>query len=86
MCAAASPASDPLRQALGRELLRLAKHEDDVAACEAAQVQYWQAMPRSIAGHRGAAAALRAAADELLADTAPVAGRDRADRGRRPIA
>jgi hypothetical protein len=60
--------ADRLRRALRRELLRLAQHEDDIAASEAEQVHYWEAMPTSVTCHRQTAAALRAAADELLAD------------------
>ncbi|HQR28736.1 MAG TPA: hypothetical protein PLP61_16955 [Nocardioides sp.] len=61
-----SPAPDQLREALRSQLLRLAEHEDDVAATEAEHIHYWEAMPASITSHRQAAAALRAAADDLL--------------------
>jgi hypothetical protein len=53
--------------ALRRELLRLAREEEDRAATEAALVPYWSVGPPSIQGHRAAAAILRAQADKLLA-------------------
>jgi hypothetical protein len=62
-----APASESLRDALYHELLRLAQHEDDVAACEAERVHYWETMPVSVSAHRRCADALRAVADELLA-------------------
>jgi hypothetical protein len=52
--------------ALRRELLRLARAEDDRASAEAAKVPYWAACPPSVQGHRAAAAILRADADSLL--------------------
>jgi len=52
--------------ALRRELLRLATLEDDLAACEAAQLPYWSPFPASVAGHRAAARALREDADRFL--------------------
>ena len=48
-------------------LLRLARHEDELAAAEAARVPYWEPHPPSVLGHRTAAQALRAEADTLLA-------------------
>ena len=54
--------------ALRRELLRLARAEDDRAAAEAAKVPYWAACPPSVLGHRAAAATLRADADSFLAE------------------
>lgn len=57
---------DPLRDALRRELLRLAQHEDDVASRDAARVHYWEPTPITVVVHRQCAAALRDAADELL--------------------
>ena len=51
---------------LRRELLRLARKEDNQAALEAAAVPYWAAGPSSIQGHREAAVVLRAEADRLL--------------------
>ncbi|MCW2765485.1 MAG: hypothetical protein JWO11_1444 [Nocardioides sp.] len=51
---------------LRRELLRLARLEDDKAANEAAGVPYWSPCPPSVNGHREAAAALRQGADALL--------------------
>jgi hypothetical protein len=52
--------------ALRRELLRLARAEEDRAATEAARVPYWSTCPPSVQGHRAAAAILRADADTLL--------------------
>jgi hypothetical protein len=60
-----SPKVDGLRQALRLELLRLARHEDDLAAAEEAEVPYWAPCPPSMLGHRTAAAALRADADRV---------------------
>lgn len=53
---------------LRRELLRLAHHEDELAADEAAKVPYWAPHPSSISGHRAAAKVLRADADQLVYD------------------
>lgn len=61
-----APGQDRLQDALRQELLRLARHEEDAAAAEAGRVRYWEAMPDTVAVHRRCAAALRAAADELL--------------------
>jgi hypothetical protein len=58
----------PLGDVLRRELLRLARHEEDQAAAEAATVPYWSVGPPSIQGHRVAAAVLRAEADKLLTE------------------
>jgi hypothetical protein len=58
----------PLDDALRRELLRLARAEEDQAATEAATVPYWTAGPPSIQGHRVAATILRAEADRLLSE------------------
>jgi hypothetical protein len=52
--------------ALRAILLRLAKHQDDLAALEAATVPYWTPCPPSVLGHRAAAEALRAQANEYL--------------------
>ncbi len=52
---------------LRRELLRLARIEDDLAANEAAAVPYWAPHPPSVLGHRKAAAALRNDAGAILA-------------------
>ena len=60
--------SAPIASALRRELLRLARAEDDQAAAEAAKVPYWAACPPSVLGHRAAAAALRADAERFLAE------------------
>jgi hypothetical protein len=49
-----------------RELLNLARIEEDRAADDAAAVPYWSHRPPSVAGHNAAAAALREAADRLL--------------------
>ena len=67
MSAPSTPVPDQLHDALRQELLRLAQHEEDIAASEAARVHYWESMPVTVATHRTCAAALRAAADELLA-------------------
>lgn len=48
-------------------LLQLARVEDAMACDEAAAAPYWEPMPASVSGHREAAVALRARADELLA-------------------
>jgi hypothetical protein len=58
--------SGHLSHALREELLRLARCEDDCADSEAVLAHYWEPMPLSVAIHRQCAAALRAAADELL--------------------
>lgn len=52
-----------------RELLALARLEEDRAANDAAAVPYWSHRPASVAGHQAAAAALRDAADRFLAVT-----------------
>jgi hypothetical protein len=57
---------EQLHEALHKELLRLAQHEEDLAAREAQPVHYWEAMPVTVAIHRHCAAALRAAADDVL--------------------
>jgi hypothetical protein len=57
---------DDARRVLGlvrKELLRLARHEDALAAAEAASVAYWARCPDTVPGHRRAAAALRADAE-----------------------
>jgi hypothetical protein len=51
--------------AMRRELLRLARAEEDRAATEAAQVPYWASCPPAVQGRRAAAAILRADADSL---------------------
>lgn len=66
MVATDAPVAEQLRHAVSTELLRLAAQEEDVAACEAEHVHYWEAMPGSVLSHRQAAAALRAAAEDLL--------------------
>ena len=67
MSATTAPVLDQLHRALRKELLRLAQQEEDIAAGEAQPVHYWESMPESVVMHRRCAAALRAAADELLA-------------------
>ena len=62
--------SSPVASALRRELLRLARAEDDRAAAEAAKIPYWAACPPSVLGHRVAAATLRADADNFLTEVA----------------
>jgi hypothetical protein len=75
MSAITAPASDQLHQALRQELLRLAQQEEDIAARQAQAVHYWESMPVTVAVHRQCAAALRAAADELLTSSAARPGR-----------
>ena len=65
MSAPTTPLTEHLHEALRKELSRLAQHEEDVAASEAARVHYWETMPVTVAIHRQCAAALRAAAEEL---------------------
>lgn len=47
-------------------LLDMARHQDDLAADEAASTPYWQPHPMTVHGHRSAADALRAEADLLI--------------------
>jgi hypothetical protein len=47
-------------------LLQLARHQDDLAANEAAATPYWATCPPTVLGHRAAACALREQADSLL--------------------
>lgn len=54
-----------LVELLRRELLKLAIHEDELAANQAAGVPYWAPTPASVIGHRAAAAALRDDADRI---------------------
>ena len=65
MSASTAPLTEHLHQALRKELSRLAQHEEDVAASEAAHVHYWETMPVTVSIHRQCAAALRAAAEDL---------------------
>jgi len=53
---------------LCRELLRLAKAEEDCTAEEAARTPYWSPCPPSVLAHRAAARALRADAQRLEAE------------------
>jgi len=55
-----------IRTLLRRELLRMARIEEDLAATEAAAVPYWAHCPPTVTGHRTAAAVLRENADRLL--------------------
>jgi hypothetical protein len=66
MSAPTARVADPLHRALRTELLRLARQEEERAARVAQGVHYWESMPVAVTVHRQAAAALRAAADELL--------------------
>jgi hypothetical protein len=60
----------PIAAALRRELLRLARAEDDKAAAEAAAVPYWSPCPPTVQGHRFASMVLRADAD-LIVEAVP---------------
>jgi len=62
-----SPKSLELITALCRELVALAKHEDDLAAAEAALTPYWSPCPPTVLGHRAAARALREDLDRFEA-------------------
>jgi len=66
MSAAASTLSQEVVAAVRRQLLRLARLEDDRAATELARVPYWSPCPPSVVGHRVAARLLREEADALL--------------------
>ncbi|HSV40349.1 MAG TPA: hypothetical protein VLI04_16425 [Nocardioidaceae bacterium] len=59
--------SNDLIVALCRELITLAKSEEDLAAAEAARTPYWAPSPPTVEGHRAAARALRADAARLEA-------------------
>ena len=52
MSASTAPLPEHLHQALRKELSRLAQHEEDVAASEAAHVHYWETMPVTVSIHR----------------------------------
>lgn len=58
--------SPEVLQALRLELLKLARHEDELACEEAARVPYWAPCPESVTGHRSAARVLMAQATALL--------------------
>ena len=58
---------EPTASKLRSILLNLARHQDNMAADQAASTPYWAPCPPSVLGHRSAAAALRAEADHLLA-------------------
>lgn len=51
---------------LRARLLELARHQDELAANQAATTPYWKPQPPTVHGHRSAADALRAEADLLL--------------------
>lgn len=55
-----------LAMLMRKELLRLAKAEEDLAAAEAARVPYWSACPVSVIARRAAAQTLREDADRFL--------------------
>lgn len=57
--------------ALCRELVALARHEEDIAAAEASRVPYWSPCPSSVDGHRAAARALRAEVERLQGEARP---------------
>ncbi|RHW28504.1 hypothetical protein D0Z08_01110 [Nocardioides immobilis] len=65
MTAAPDGLAPELVTAICRELWRLAKAEDDLAAAEAAATPYWRPCSPSVLGHRAAAGALRADAMRL---------------------
>lgn len=50
-------------------LLEMARRADSLAADEAASTPYWAPTPTAVLAHRGAAALLRAEADQFLAAT-----------------
>lgn len=58
--------AEQLHDALRQVLLRMARLEEELAACEAEHVHYWEPVPVTVGVHRRCAAALREAADELL--------------------
>jgi hypothetical protein len=60
------PGRDHVLDELRQQLLRLARHEEEVAARVAAHVHYWEPTPVTVVVHRQCAAALRDAADELV--------------------
>jgi hypothetical protein len=62
---AGGPEAVALGNSMRRELLRLAKIEDEIAAGEAATVPYWAPSPATVLGHRLAATALRDSADQI---------------------
>jgi hypothetical protein len=60
--------SPELLAALCRQLVDLAKHEEDAAAAEASRTPYWSPCPSSVDGHRLAARLLRERAAGLEAE------------------
>ena len=56
-----------MARALRSRLIELARHQDELAAHEAAATPYWAPQPPTVHGHRTAADALRAEADILVA-------------------
>ena len=75
MSAPTTPVAEQLPAALRKELLRLARQEEDAAAVEAGRARYWETTPSTVAIHRQCAAALRAAADRLETHDRPRPGR-----------
>ena len=57
-----------LLTALCRELVQLARRDEETAASEAARTPYWVACPPSVEGHRSAARALWADVARLEAE------------------
>ena len=51
---------------LRRELIRLARQQEELANATGAATPYWEPCPPSVQGHRAAAAALREAADRVV--------------------
>jgi hypothetical protein len=84
MSAPTAPGSAQLHAALRQELLRLARLEEDCAAHEAERAHYWEPTPDTVVVHRRCAAALRTAADDLLASSGLVAPATEPASGRRP--
>jgi hypothetical protein len=62
----ATDSRSTIAAALRRELLQLARAEEEKAAAEAAAVPYWSPCPATVQGHRLASAILRADADRFL--------------------
>jgi hypothetical protein len=57
-----------LLAAVCRELIRIAKREEDMACDEAARTPYWSPCPPTVEAHRAAARALREDAARLEAE------------------
>ncbi|WP_156388746.1 MULTISPECIES: hypothetical protein [unclassified Nocardioides] len=58
-------APEVLLDRLRRELLRLAKAEEEIALSESANVHYWEPSPLSAIAHRAAATLLRENASRI---------------------